>query len=86
MLFNNLAEILADDSTSVVREDSPSDVPDRAALALKIDRAMREKAPAGWEGDETKERVVQNFLHKLMEKDRDATLAIFDIVKNQPGY
>jgi len=86
VLFNNLAEILADDSTSVVREDSPSDVPDRAALALKIDRAMREKAPAGWEGDETKERVVQNFLHKLMEKDRDATLAIFDIVKNQPGY
>jgi type I restriction enzyme R subunit len=58
----------------------------RIALALEIDRAMREKAPAGWKGDETREREVQNVLFRLLKRDREATLKIFDIIKNQPGY
>lgn len=33
-----------------------------------------------------KERIVQNFLHKLLQKDKAATLALFELVKNQPGY
>ena len=47
---------------------------------------MQEQAPAGWKGDETKERVVQNFLYPLLNKNKDATLAMFEIIKNQPGY
>ena len=47
---------------------------------------MREKTPAGWKGDQAKESVVKTFLYGLMKKDRQATLALFDLVKNQPGY
>ena len=32
----------------------------RLALALKIDLAMRENAPAGWKGDDTREKQVLN--------------------------
>jgi type I restriction enzyme R subunit len=80
VLFNNLDRIPA---TSF---QCPTDADEKAELALKIDQAVREHAPAGWKGDETKERIVQNFLHKLMQKDREATLALFEIIKNQPGY
>ncbi|PYS82202.1 MAG: restriction endonuclease subunit R [Acidobacteria bacterium] len=80
VLFNNLSSIPA------TTFQCPADDEERAALALALDEAMREQAPAGWKGDETKERIVQNFLHKLMQKDGTATLAIFDIIKNQPGY
>lgn len=80
VLFNNLSSI------PTTTFQCPADDEERAALALALDQAMRERAPAGWKGDETKERIVQNFLHKLMQKDGTATLAIFDIIKNQPGY
>ena len=33
-----------------------------------------------------KERVVQNLIHKALGKSREATLAVFELVKNQPGY
>ena len=55
-------------------------------LALKIDRAMHEHAPAGWKGDETREKQVLNALFPIMERDRKATLAVFEIIKNQRGY
>jgi type I restriction enzyme R subunit len=58
----------------------------RVLLALEIDRAMRTQAKANWRGDETKEREVQNFLFLLVKKNRAATLALFELVKNQPGY
>jgi type I restriction enzyme R subunit len=29
---------------------------------------------------------VQNALFPLMNRDREATRALFDLVKNQPGY
>ncbi len=44
---------------------------------------MRLRAPADWKGDETKERVVQNFLFPLVKKNRAATLALFELV-NEP--
>jgi type I restriction enzyme R subunit len=47
---------------------------------------MREKAPAGWKGDVTKERTIQNFLYPLLDRNGPATLALFEIIKNQPGY
>ena len=59
---------------------------EKAKLALEIDLAMREKAPAGWKGDDTREKQVLNALFPIMARDRKATQAIFEIIKNKPGY
>ncbi|SBT06761.1 Type I restriction-modification system, restriction subunit R [Candidatus Accumulibacter aalborgensis] len=80
VLFNNLASLPA---TSF---RYPSAAEDQAALALKIDRAMRERAPAGWYGDQAREAQILNALFPLMGRDREATRAIFEIIKHQPGY
>ena len=58
----------------------------RAALALRLDQAMREKAPAGWNGDPAREAQVLNALFPLLDRSREATLALFELVKNQRGY
>jgi type I restriction enzyme R subunit len=58
----------------------------RAALALRIDQTMREKAPSGWKGDPAREAQVLNALFPIMDRDRDATRAIFEIIKQQAGY
>ena len=79
-LFNNLASIPA--STFVC----PTDDDDKATLALELDQAMREQAPAGWKGDDTREKQVLNALFPIMSRDRLATQAIFEIIKNQSGY
>jgi type I restriction enzyme R subunit len=55
-------------------------------LALEIDRTMRERAPAGWKGDQAREAQVLNALFPLLNRDREATLALFELIKNQPGY
>ena len=47
---------------------------------------MRERAPAGWKGDQAREAQVLNALFPLLDRDREATLALFEIIKNQPGY
>jgi type I restriction enzyme R subunit len=80
VLFNNLASI----SSSTFRCPTGDDA--RAALALQIDLAVRESAPAGWKGDQAREAQVLNALFPLLDRDRDATKAVFEIVKNQPGY
>jgi len=80
VLFNNLASIAATTFQCPVGDEA------KAELALEIDLAVRENAPAKWQGDEAKERVVKNFLYLLMQKDGTATLAIFEIIRNQPGY
>jgi type I restriction enzyme, R subunit len=85
VLYNNLPDILAA-GTSNLRDETPAERENWATLALKIDQAMRHRAPAGWKGDEVKERIVRDVLFPILSKDRDATLAIFDIVKNQPAY
>lgn len=54
-LYNNLASIAA------THFQCPVDAEDKAQLALEIDRAMRQQAPAGWKGDEIKERIVKSF-------------------------
>ncbi len=53
---------------------------------MKIDVTVRERAPAGWKGDEIRERQVLNALFPMLDRDREATQALFDIIKNQPGY
>ena len=80
VLFNNLASIAA------TTFQCPTDLEEKATLALDIDRAMREKAHARWKGDDAREKQVLNALFPLLSRDREATLAMFEIIKNQPGY
>ena len=80
VLFNNLASLPA---TTFV---CPDDAEARAALANQIDSALRERAPAGWKGDQAREAQVLNAIFPLLSRDREATLALFEIVKNQAGY
>ena len=80
VIFNNLASI----ATSSFQ--CPADEGERAELALKIDIAVRENAPAGWKGDMAREAQVLNVLFPIFSRDRVATKAIFDIIKTQPGY
>ncbi len=80
VFYNNLGSLPATQFRYPTAEE------DRAALALKIDYAIREHAPAGWYGDQAREAQVLNALFPLLDRDRDATQALFEIVKNQPGY
>ncbi|HVT27841.1 MAG TPA: type I restriction endonuclease subunit R [Lacipirellulaceae bacterium] len=83
VIFNNLPSIL---TPGAVNDSVPDSVASRARLALEIDRAMREHAPAGWKGDDIREKQVLNALYPIMGRDREATQAVFEIIKNQPGY
>lgn len=80
VLFNNLASVPTNNF------QCPDDKDKKADLALEIDRAIREKAPAGWKGDDIREKQVLNALFPLLARDRVATMAVFEIIKNQPGY
>jgi type I restriction enzyme R subunit len=50
-------------------------------LALEIDRVMRTEAPADWRGDDVREKQVQNALFRVLQKDRNATIALFNELK-----
>ena len=80
VLFNNLSKLEAEFFKC------PVDDGEKVKLALEIDRAMRKRAPAGWKGDDIREKQVLNALYPLMSRDRQATQSIFEIIKNQPGY
>ncbi len=88
VVFHNLPRILTAGlgGASVSGETGPDREARLSALALEIDKTMRERAPAGWKGDPPREAQVLNALFPLMDRNRDATLALFDLVKNQPGY
>ena len=91
VIYNNLEAILAASvvvsvPAGVLHEEQAEYGNARVLLALQIDHAMQLKAPGDWKGDETKERVVQNFLFPLLKQNRAPTLAVFELVKNQPGY
>lgn len=88
VVFRNLPAILMmPDATSVVVAEQPAaSVDDLAALALSIDRVMREQAPAGWKGDDTREKQVKNALFPLLNRNKAATLALFELIKHQAGY
>lgn len=80
VLFNNL------DSIATTTFQCPIDEEAKVKLALDIDLAMRGSAPSSWRGDPAREAQVLNALFPLMERDRVATSAIFEIIKNQQGY
>jgi type I restriction enzyme R subunit len=66
----------------------PATEEDRAKLALDLDLAVREGAPAGWKSDSEGPRGIQvmNALYPLLSRDRQATKAVYEIIKQQPGY
>jgi len=80
VLFNNLRSI------PTISFQCPVDDDERAELALNLDTTVRESAPAGWKGDHAREAQVLNALFPLLGRDRQATQALFGIIKNQPGY
>lgn len=87
VLYNNLPDVLAAAvPTNTAAEPAPAWGNEILTLALKLDQAVRDMAPAGWKGDPAREAQVLNAIFPIMQKNRVATLAIFDIIKNQPGY
>ncbi|MCZ8112332.1 MAG: type I restriction endonuclease subunit R [Rubrivivax sp.] len=87
VLFNNLPAVLAASlPPNTAAEPHPKFGDNVLALALALDKAIREKAPAGWKGDPAREAQVLNAIFPIMKKNRAATQAIFEIIKNQPGY
>tara|TARA_R110002072_G_scaffold303107_2_gene493831 strand:- start:111835 stop:114963 length:3129 start_codon:yes stop_codon:yes gene_type:complete len=90
VIYNNLEDILTSLRPSYeMRETVPGELTEkqrRLDVTLKIDQAMREQAPAGWKGDEAREAVVLNALFPILDRDRDATTAVFELIKNQAGY
>lgn len=80
VLFNNLGTI------SATTFQCPAGDDEKAELALKIDLAVHERAPAGWKGDPAREAQVLNALFPILNRDREATRALFEIIKNLPGY
>jgi type I restriction enzyme R subunit len=80
VLYNNL------DSIPATTFKYPTAEEYRATLALRLDMAVRERAPAGWKGDAPREVQVKNAIFPLLDRDREATQALFEIIKNQPGY
>jgi predicted dinucleotide-binding enzyme len=80
VIYRNLPQILA------VAEPAPAYEDKHVRLALAIDLVMRERAPAGWKGDQAREAQVLNALFPLLDRNRDATLAVFRLVKALPGY
>jgi type I restriction enzyme R subunit len=89
VIYNNLPKILA--AGGQLPADAEAEDPDEyreklLSLALEIDQVMHERAPAGWKGDQARESQVVNALFPLLDRDRAATQALFELVKNQPGY
>lgn len=87
VLFRNLPHLapgVIDEEK--VAENPPDYLDPWVHLALRIDAAMREQVPAHWKGDEVKERQVLNVLHPLLNRNREATQAVFDLIKNMNGY
>lgn len=87
VLFNNLPSILETDLLNNVDEDSTVLLDDEImTLVINLDNALKTETQSGWRGDQAKESVVLNTIHRTLGKSREVTKAVFDIVKNLPGY
>lgn len=87
VLYNNLPAVLA----AALPEETVASPPgtygdDMLALALDLDKTVRTHAPAGWKGDPAREAQVLNAIFPLMSRNKAATMAIFQIIKQQAGY
>lgn len=86
-VYNNLPDILASEpNINEMHQNAAAYGDKRLQVTLKIDRVMREEAPAAWKGDPARESQVLNALYPIMEKSKAATKALFDLLKNIPGY
>jgi type I restriction enzyme R subunit len=84
VIYNNLPRILAAadaDPEDRIADSSAEYTDPHLRLALEIDRVMRERAPAGWKGDDAREAQVLNALFPLLNRDRAATQALFELIK-----
>ena len=83
VLYNNLRTLVTEGKFTCPDDDGA-----RAQLALKLDRAMTDHAPDGWKADPDgpRGRQVQNALYGLLGKDRLATQALFELLRNQAAY
>lgn len=79
-MYNSLPALNAD--TFVC----PSDPEERATLAMALETAMNKGAPSAWRGVPTRENIIQGLLYPLLDKDEQATRALFDIIKASPFY
>jgi type I restriction enzyme R subunit len=89
VIYNNLPEILSGGAGSnmVTEPVVPYGGGDGLVkLALEIDLIMRERAPAGWRGDDTREKEVLNALYPVMNRDRHTTKELFELLKDMKGY
>lgn len=87
IIYNNLPDILSQAASPLIAAEPEAEYGDKLVhLALEIDRAMRELAPAGWRGDDTREKQVLNALFPIMQRDRNVTTALFELLKNMKGY
>ena len=87
IIYNNLPDILSQAASPLIVAEPETEYGDKLVhLALEIDRAMRELAPARWRGDDIKEREVLSTLFPIVKKDRNATTALFELLKNMKGY
>ena len=58
----------------------------KSILMVLLAKWLLEHDPAGWRGDDIREKQVLNALFPIMSRDRVATQAIFEIIQHQPGY
>jgi type I restriction enzyme R subunit len=87
IIYNNLPDILSKAASPLIAAEPEAEYGDKLVhLALEIDRAMRELAPAGWRGDDTREKQVLNALFPIMQRNRAVTTALFELIKNMKGY
>jgi type I restriction enzyme, R subunit len=87
IIYNNLQDILSTsplDNVVSAQHEAYGDA--LMTLALKIDATMLSDAPAGWRGDDTREKQVLNALFPIMQRDRDRTTALFELLKNMQAY
>lgn len=80
VIYNNLS------SLNKINFNVPENDGDKAKLAKKIDLIIKENAPSGWRGDQARESQILNAIFPILDKDREATQALFEIIKNQTGY
>lgn len=95
--IDNAPEILSENHEAIVIFDNLSNIPtttfrcpddqiEIANLSLKIDKAVRDTAQSHWRGDVGKERAIKNAIYPILNFDGEATIAMFNIIKNQRGY
>ena len=65
IIYNNLPDILSHAVSELIAAEPEAEYGDKLVhLALDIDMVMREMAPAGWRGDDTREKQVLNALFR----------------------